>query len=214
MTNITILGGTGYAGSNVAREAVRRGHQVRVVARHLPAEPVPGVEYVEGDVATDSTLEGAVAGAEVVIEALAPRGPLAGELRGVVQRLASLAESAGVRLGVIGGAGSLLVAPEGPALSETPGFPEAFLAEAQEMGAVLSDLRASAEALDWFFVSPAANFGGFNPGSHTGKFRIGGDVLLSDDQGVSDISGADFAQAIVDEIERPTHRRARFSVAY
>ncbi|AQP46838.1 NAD-dependent epimerase [Tessaracoccus aquimaris] len=214
MTRITVLGGTGYAGSNIAREAASRGHDVTVVARHVPRESLAGVRYVTGDVADEATLASAVDGADVVVEALAPRGPLAGELRGVVRRLAEVAQRAGKRLGVVGGAGSLLVAPEGPALSETPGFPDAFLAEAREMGDVLGDLRASDEALDWFYVSPAANFGGANAGERTGSYRIGGDVLLSDEHGISNISGADFAKAVVDEIEEPAHRRARFGVAY
>lgn len=46
------------------------------------------------------------------------------------------------------------------------------------------------------------------------RFRLGGDVLLTDENGVSDISGADFAQAFVDEIETPTHTGQRFTVAY
>ena len=78
----------------------------------------------------------------------------------------------------------------------------------------LEVLKAAGDDLDWFYLSPAANFGGFNPGRHTGQFRIGGDVLMSDAAGTSDISGADFAQAFVDEIEKPVHRRERFSVAY
>lgn len=214
MTRITVIGGTGYAGSNIAREAASRGHDVTVVARHMPQQPLDGVRYVTGDVGDDATLAAAVDGADVVAEALAPRGPLEGELRGVVGRLAGVAQGAGKRLGVVGGAGSLLVAPEGPALSETAGFPDAFLAEAREMGDILGDLRDSDEALDWFYVSPAANFGAAHAGERTGSYRIGGDVLLSDENGESNISGADFAKAFVDEIENPAHRRARFGVAY
>ena len=106
------------------------------------------------------------------------------------------------------------VAEGGPTVSSGPEFPEAFKAEAEEMGAVLADLRASDAALDWFLVSPAASFGAWAPGEHTGTFRLGGDVLLTDAAGESSISGADFAHAFVDEIERPAHRRERFTVAY
>jgi len=79
---------------------------------------------------------------------------------------------------------------------------------------VLDDLRASDESLDWFFVSPAGGFGAWVPGEATGVFRVGGDVLLVDANGDSNISGADLALAIVNEIETPAHRRARFTVAY
>ncbi|MET0763345.1 MAG: hypothetical protein ABWY29_00670 [Blastococcus sp.] len=81
------------------------------------------------------------------------------------------------------------------------------------MAAVLDDLRATS-GLDWFSLSPPAAFGAFNPGEARGTFRVGGEVLLTDANGDSDISGADFGRAIIDEIEQPAHRRARFTVAY
>lgn len=211
---ITILGGTGYAGSNIAAEAVRRGHQVVVVARKAPAEPLAGVSYLEADVLEPDLMATLVDSAEVVVDALSPRGALEGQIVTVDRRLAEAAAAAGVRIGVIGGAGSLLVAPDGPKLVDTPAFPDQFKPEAIERSAVLELLRASADDLDWFFVSPAASFGAWMPGEHTGVFRIGGDVLLTDAEGNSEISGADLAQAIVDEIEVPKHHRARFTVAY
>ena len=64
------------------------------------------------------------------------------------------------------------------------------------------------------FALIAAMFGAFNPGEARGMYRVGGDVLLADENGVSDISGADLGRAVVDEIETPAHRRARFTVAY
>jgi uncharacterized protein len=73
--------------------------------------------------------------------------------------------------------------------------------------------RRSTEA-DWFFVSPAGAFGSYNPGVATGRYRVGGDVLLTDPEGKSEISGPDFALAFVDEIEAPRHHRTRFTVAY
>ena len=115
---------------------------------------------------------------------------------------------------MIGGAGSLLVAPDGPKLAETDGFPDAFKPEAAEMGAVLEDLRASSGGLEWFYVSPVGGFGAWAPGEATGTYRIGGDVLLTDADGQSNISGADLAKAIVTEIEEPTHTGSRFTVAY
>lgn len=214
MARIAVLGGTGYAGGHIVREAVARGHQVTSYSRNAPAEPVEGASYVTGSATEDGFVAAVLADADVVIESLAPRGPLEGRVRPLVAELAAAAPAAGVRLGVIGGAGSLQVAPGGPQLFTTPEFPDAFKAEALEMGAALDDLRGTPAELDWFYVSPAAGFGGFAPGEATGSFRVGGDVLLADDEGTSFVSGADFATAVVDEVETPTHRRQRFTVAY
>ncbi|MBF4460086.1 MULTISPECIES: NAD(P)-dependent oxidoreductase [unclassified Pseudoclavibacter] len=214
MAKITILGGTGYAGSHLVRAAAAAGHEVTSFSRSRPAEPIHGVSYVNGSVLEDGTLEHAIDGAEVIVSALAPRGELEGSTRGLLAKAAELAASKGVRFGVIGGAGSLFVAEGGPRLFDTEGFPDAVKPEASEMAGVLDDLRASAPELDWFYVSPAAAFGAWAPGEATGEYRIGGDVLLTDANGDSNISGADFAAAIVAEIDTPTHRRARFGVAY
>ncbi|WP_187994887.1 NAD(P)-dependent oxidoreductase [Schaalia sp. JY-X159] len=214
MARITVIGGTGYAGSNVVREAAARGHQVTSYSRKAPEQPVAGVDYKTGSVLDEAVLVQAVADTDVVVSALSPRGDMEGQTSGVLAKVADLARNSGVRLGVIGGAGSLLVAPDGPKLAETDGFPDAFKPEAAEMGAVLEDLRASSGGLEWFYVSPAGGFGAWAPGEATGTYRIGGDVLLTDADGQSNISGADLAKAIVTEIEEPTHTGSRFTVAY
>ena len=113
----------------------------------------------------------------------------------------------------VDGAGYLHVVEGGP-LFDTPDFPADYRPESLEMADAHDDLRAAAGSLDWFYLSPPAGFGGFAPGEARGSYRVGGDVLLTDDEGSSFIGGADFATAIVDEIEQPAHRRARFTVAY
>ena len=216
MTRITILGGTGYAGAHLVQEAAKRGHAVAAYSRHAPVELVAGVEYRVGDVTDLAVVAAAVEDADIVISALSPRGELAGTgvLRGILAAVAERADSTGTRFGVVGGAGSLLVADGGPKLMDTEGFPEEFRAEANELGMGLDDLRAAPEPLDWFFVSPAADFGGFAPGEAIGTYRVGGDVLLTDEAGKSFVSAADFALAFLDEIDTPAHRRTRFTVAY
>ena len=114
---------------------------------------------------------------------------------------------------LIGGAGALRVAEGGPRLFDTPDFPADYKPESLTMLAVLEDLQAT-DGLDWFYVRPPAMFGSFNPGEARGSYRVGGDVLLSDENGVSDIGGADFGAAIVDEIETAAHRRTPFTVGY
>lgn len=152
----------------------------------------------------------------MVVSALSPRGDMADleAFRALIASVARLAREKGVRLGVIGGAGSLLVAEGGPKLVDTPEFPKEFAEEPRVLDAVLQDLRGAEEGLDWFFVSPAGGFGSFAPGERTGSYRVGGDVLLTDENGDSNLSGQDLAVALVDEIETPAHRRTRFTVAY
>lgn len=213
MTQVTIFGGSGYAGRHIAEAAAVRGLTVTSVSRGEIAEQIAGVTYAEGSLLDAADRARALDGADVVVVAVSPRGNMAGQVRPAVAALAADADQAGVRLGVVGGAGSLLVVEGGPRVVDS-GFPEEFRPEAEEMAGVLDDLRAAPETLDWFLVSPAGEFGAFAPGEYRGEYRVGGDVLLTDAEGRSAISGADFGVAIVDEIETPVHRRARFTVAY
>lgn len=214
MTTITVLGGTGYAGSHLVEEAVRRGFATTSWSRGEPKRAVAGVRYRTGDLREGETLRRAIAGAAVVLGALSPRGALDGALVGVYDRVAQGAARAGARLGIVGGAGSLRTREGGPLLVDTPAFPEAFRSEARQLAEVLDHLRRAPASLDWFFVSPAAEFGARKPGRRTGAYRVGGDVLLADAHGRSCISGADLAVAVLDEVARPAHRRSRFTVAY
>jgi len=215
MTRIHVLGGTGYAGGHIARIAAARGHRVVSFSRAVPAQGAPGVDHRAGDLLDDARLRSAFDGAEVVVSGLSPRGALEGEgrLRALLRSVARTAAERGVRLGVVGGAGSLRLEPGGPRLIDAPGLPEAARPEATEMAGILDDLEAAPEPLDWFFVSPALAFGRQAPGEPTGRYCLGADVLLRDENGESAISGEDFAAAFVDEIERPAHRRRRFTVA-
>lgn len=123
--------------------------------------------------------------------------------------IAAIKQAGVKRLLVVGGAGSLEVAP-GKILADAPDFPAAYKEEADAGRAFLDVLRVE-PSLDWTFLSPSAEFG---PGTRTGKFRLGGDQLLTDANGKSWISMEDFAIAMVDELERPTHSRQRFTVGY
>ena len=109
MTTIAILGGTGYAGSHIAAEALSRGFHVVSWSRSRPSEPIEGVTYNHGDLLDEDVLRSVVDGADVVIGALSPRGALDGSLRFLYSQVADLAQKAGVRLGIVGGAGSLRV---------------------------------------------------------------------------------------------------------
>ena len=219
MTTIAIFGGTGYAGSAIRDEALKRGHRVISVTRELPDGPAAGssVEFRQGSVHDAALVDQVAAEADVIVVAIrfAPGGSGEGvKLLDAFPALTRAAAAHGTRLGVVGGAASLLVAEGGPRLIDTPEFPEQFKGEAGSAAEVLEALRADTTGADWFFLSPAAGFGSYNPGQATGKYRVGGDILLTDESGKSEISGADYALALVDEIDTPRHHGTRFSVAY
>jgi putative NADH-flavin reductase len=219
MTTIAIFGGTGYAGSAIRDETLKRGHRVISITRNLPADApaTPDLEFRQGSVHDATLVDQIAAEADVVVVSIrfGPNGSGDGvQLIEAFPALTSAAAGHGTRLGVVGGAASLLVAEGGPRLIDTPEFPAQFKGEAGSAADVLEALRADATGADWFFVSPAAGFGSYNPGQPTGRYRVGGDILLTDESGTSDISGADFALAFVDEIESPKHHRTRFTVAY
>src|SRR5689334_10674328 len=114
MARITVLGGTGYAGAAIVAEAQNRGHQVTAVSRTAPEAPVAGVDYVTGSALDPGILDRVVAGSDVVIEAVSPRGDMAGKEEGLVDDLIARVSGTATRLGVIGGASSLLVEEGGP----------------------------------------------------------------------------------------------------
>lgn len=215
MSTAVVFGATGYAGSRIAAELVRRGHHVIAVARDVSAVPADR-EARAGSVHDAAFVREVTDGVHDVVVALhaAPGEEGGPTLLDALPALRDAAESAGARLALVGGAGSLHVSEGGPLLFDTPDFPAAFAGEAKAHGAVLEALREDTTGLDWLYVSPAASFGSYNPGERTGTYRLGGDVLLSDAEGRSDISGDDFALAFVDALEDRTQRRRRISVAY
>jgi putative NADH-flavin reductase len=127
-----------------------------------------------------------------------------------VRSVIGATKKAGVkRLLVVGGAGSLEVAP-GMQLVDAPDFPAIYKAEALAGRDFLTTLKGEKD-LDWIYVSPSAFFA---PGERTGKFRIGKDQLLVSSSGESKISMEDYAIAFADEIEKPKYSRQRFTVGY
>jgi uncharacterized protein len=212
MARVVVIGGTGFTGSRIVREAAGRGHEVVSLSRSVPAEEVDGVEYSTGSAADAGAL---ITGADVVVGALSPRGDNAGALVDVYARIADQAAQADARLVVVGGFSSLRPTAGAPRFAEGDDLPPQFAGEAREMNAVLGALSATPETLDWLFVSPAATYGAYAPPSDPrGEYRVGQDVALFDADGESLISGEDFATAVVDEIESPTRRRAQIHFAY
>lgn len=216
MARITILGGSGYAGGAIVAEAAKRGHEVTAVSRGAVEQPVPGVEYVSGSATDAAVLDTVVAGRDAVVIALSPRGDMAGRLEAVVDDLIARLADTPTRLGYVGGASSLQVEEGGPRLWDVSKdhLPDDVRPEIETGLNALELLTASPASLDWFYVSPPQDFGSWLGTASKGAYTLGGDVLLRDADGVSTISAADLALAIVDEIETPRHRRARFTAIH
>lgn len=214
MSTLVIFGGTGYAGGNIAAEAVKRGHTVISYSRTLPAQPLEGVEYRTGSIADTHVLGHAGADGDEIVVAVHGADVDGQKLVDVLPKLVATALAHDARLSFVGGAGSSLVAEGGPRLLDTPDFHEEWKPEASAHAEVLEALHRTPEELRWFYVSPAALFGSFAPGETTGAYRTGGDVLVTQEDGSSEISGTDFALAYVDEIEQGNHPRQRFTVGH
>jgi uncharacterized protein len=215
VSRITVIGGTGYAGSAIVAEAAARGHQVTALSRSLPDVPIPGVTYVQGDATDEATLQAPIEGADVVVGALAPRGPLAGPFRDVYRTVARLADAAGVPLFVVGGYSSLRPAPGADRFVTDLSYIPAELHEEILAGAalIIEDLPATPETLDWVFVSPALSFGAHVPGDRLGRYRLGDDVAVQPEDGGA-ISATDYALGFVDLIEKGDHHRAQVNLGH
>ena len=204
MRKIAIIGATGRAGSQLLEEALRRGHSVTGIARHASTLTArSGLTTHDVDVLDTKALQQALAGHDAVFSAAHFSGIPAAALIEPVKK-------AGVkRLLVVGGAGSLFVAP-GQRLLDSPSFPAEYKAEATAGAAYLDVLRQE-KSMDWTYLSPSMMFDG---NQRTGNFRLGKDDLLFGADGQSRISFPDFAMAFIDELERPAHSRQRFTVGY
>ncbi len=200
---VAVIGASGRGGSRIVAELARRGHQVTAIARSPEkVEAAPNVTVRRGDL-NELGFPGLLAGHDVVVSAVRFINTDPDVLIGAVRK------SGVTRYAVMGGAGSLEVAP-GKRLLDTPEFPEAAKPEARKGVAFLDRLKQEKE-LDWVFLSPAAVIAF---GERTGKFRLGKDEFMTDANGKSTISFEDYAVAMVDELEQHTHSRERFAVAY
>ena len=216
---VALIGATGFVGAKILDEALSRGHQVTAIVRKPEALPKrEHVTAVKADVADVDALARALTGHHVVISAFNPGRGTPGdgiydEFVAGHQAIIDAVKTSGVtRYLAVGGAGSLKTA-EGVEMIDSPSFPE-------EYRPYLGGIRGTREqyymlkaepGLDWVFLAPSAFLA---PGERTGKYRVGKDHLLANEQGESRISLEDYAVAMVDEMERPAHHRERFTVGY
>jgi uncharacterized protein len=210
---IALIGASGYVGSAILYEAVQRGHAVTALVRNVEKiAPRSGVTPVAVDVLETSALTRALTGHAAVISAFSAHSHehvREHYVRGLHSIIDAVKRAQVSRLLVVGGAGSLNVAP-GVQLVDTPQFPSQWKATAEGARDALAVLREE-ERLDWTMLSPSALL---ERGARTGRFRLGSDELLVDAQGASYLSLEDFAAAMIDELEHPTHSRQRFTAGY
>ncbi|TRO36585.1 NAD(P)-dependent oxidoreductase [Pseudomonas sp. ALS1131] len=211
---LALIGASGYVGAPLLQEALDRGHQVTALVRHpekLPAHA--NLLAVRADVHDSAALAEQLRGHDAVLSAFNPGWGVADIREQFIagsRAIVAASKQAGVRrLLLVGGAGSLYVAP-GLQLIDTPDFPAEYKEGAEGARQVLDMLRDEQE-LEWTFLSPAALL---VPGPRTGKFRLGRDELLMNGDEPGSISTADLAVALIDETEKPQHIRQRFTLAY
>jgi len=207
---VVLFGATGKSGSRLLNELVSRGHQVTAVARDTSKlSATSAVKVRQDDLSDAKRTADVIRGADAVISAYAPPADNTDDLVGVTQRQVEAVRQAGVdRLLVVGGAGGLEVAP-GVSLIASGHLPAPYLPIATSHVKALDVLRNS--DVNWTYVAPAAYF---EPGTRTGKFRLGTDELITGANGESRISMEDYAIAMVDELEKGSNRRKRVSVGY
>ena len=206
---VVLYGATGKSGIRILTELLSRGHNVTAVARKPIGIPA-NVKTVKDDLSDVNKIAAIISGADAVVSAYAPPQDDTDQLLGVTEREIDAVRKAGkdIRLIVVGGAGSLEVAP-GVTILQSGHLTAEWIPIATSHEKALALLEAS--DINWTYFSPAAFF---EPGTRTGKFRLGTDQLISDAEGNSRISMEDYAIALVDELEKPAHQHARFTIGY
>ena len=205
---IAVVAANGRVAQKVIKEALDRGFEVKAFGRD-DENKTAAKNYVKKDI-MDLTKED-LAGFDAVVDGF---GAWKDEEQPMhvktSQHLCDILSGSDTRLLVVGGAGSLYVNPEHTAVvCDAPDFPAMFLPLAKAQGEELAELRKRND-VKWTFVSPAGDFQA--DGERTGKYILAGEELTLNSRGESIISYADYAIAMVDEIEKGDHIKARISV--
>lgn len=207
---IIVFGAAGSVGSRTAAEALARGHEVIGVVRRHGSELPRGVAVVIGDAADPAQVAELTEGFDAAVSAVrAPDGREHEQVEATDALLKGVART-GVRLLVVGGAATLKVPDSGKLVLEDSRYIGEQWRAVAEASAAQHYRCIGEETADWTYLSPPAVL---EPGERTGRYRKGTDDLVVAAEGVSRISVADLAVAVVDELEHPKHRRARFTVA-
>jgi putative NADH-flavin reductase len=205
--SIAVVAANGHSGQLIVKEALERGHDVTVFVRSENRTPAKKAVIKDIMELTAQDLEGF----DAVVDAFGAWTPeTLSQHSTTLAHLSDILSGSDTRLLVVGGAGSLYLNPEHSlTVAQSPDFPEAFKPLALAMGAALTELRKR-DDVRWTYISPACDFQA--EGERTGEYILGGEELTVNERGESIISYADFAVAMLDEIESGNHVGQRISV--
>ncbi len=205
---IAVAAANGKASKKIIAEALERGHEVVAFGRHEQND-TGASHYIKKDI-MDLTKED-LKGFDALIDGFGAWTPETLLLHTTtLLHLADILSGSDTRLLVVGGAGSLYINPgHTKALYEAPDFPPAFKPLAEALGWSRAKLRKRQD-VKWTYISPAADFQ--EDGERTGSYEIHGEEYAPNGKGESIISYADYAIAMVDEIEKGDHLGQRISV--
>ena len=216
MKNVALIGASGFVGNAILHELLTRGHKVTAIVRNPQKIDVenPNLAVIKADVSDTNGLINACKGKDAVISTppVVFWNPHIYEetLRNYPLILDAVKQSGVKRLLCVGGAGTLFCAP-GLRVVDSGVIPEAIMGGVKSLGEFYLNTLMNEKDIDWVFFSPA---GTLELGQRTGKFRLGKDELIVDENGNSHISVEDYAVSMVDELENPKHHYERFTIGY
>lgn len=216
MKSVVLIGASGFVGNAILNELLSRGHKVTAVVRNPEKINVSNsnLEIVKTDVSDTNVMVEICKGKDAIISAYNPGWTNPDIYEEILRNYPLILEAAkrsGVkRLLCVGGAGTLFCAP-GLRVVDSGAIPDAIMGGVKSLGEFYLNTLMNEKAIDWIFFSPA---GTLEPGKRTGKFRLGKDDLIIDENGISHISVEDYAVAMVDELENPKHHYERFTIGY
>jgi len=216
MANVLLIGATGFVGSAVLNELVSRGHKVTAVVRNIEKLAKSDlVNAVKEDVANVDAIAKLAEGKDAIISAYNPgwtNPDIATLITENYPKILEAAKKSGVeRLLIVGGAGTLFCAP-GLRVVDSGAIPEEIMGGVRPLGDFYLNTLMNENDIDWVFFSPAGVFD--QEGKKTGNYRLGKDDLIVDAEGNSHISVQDYADAMVNELEKPAHHKERFTIGY
>lgn len=213
---IALIGASGFVGTAILNEALNRGIEVTAAVRNPDKIKISNsnLKTVKVDVSSAENVASVVKGADVVISAYNPGWANPNIYEETLKNYPAILEGvkrAGVkRLLIVGGAGTLFVAP-GLRVVDSGAIPAEIMGGVKSLGEFYLNTLMNEKDIDWVFFSPAGNLA---PGERTGNYRLGKDDLIVDDKGQSNISVEDYAKAMIDELETPKHHQERFTIGY
>ncbi|HCI58407.1 MAG TPA: NAD(P)-dependent oxidoreductase [Bacteroidales bacterium] len=216
MKNVALIGASGFVGTAILNELLNRGHKVTAIVRHPEKIMVkhPNLTVVKADVSDVKSMVNICTGKDAIISAYNPGWDNPNIYEETLKNyplILEAAKRAGVkRILIVGGAGTLFCAP-GVRLMDAGTLPEEFMGGVKSLAEFYINTLCNEKEIDWVFFSPAAVL---EHGKRTGKFRLGKDDLIVDENGISHISVEDYAVAMVDELEQAKHHQERFTIGY